>query len=245
MADPRSPSRPRGKMEGRRLGVGHAAVALGAARLIPRLNVGWLVFAATLADFLLGVFAALRLEQAHVPADFATRHYLTFTFPYSHGLVPLLIWGTILGWLVSRLEGPDRSRAFVVVGALVVSHYLLDGLVHVAGLPILGESSPKLGLGLWENLPLELAMETAMTAACVVLYLQFIGSRAPAIARYGVTVLMVLLTAATWSPLATSVPPTEAQLIPSWIGMPVLFSALVYAFDRKRVQQLCRRDGFG
>jgi hypothetical protein len=219
------------------LGVGHAAVALGAARLIPRLNVGWLVFAATLADFLLGVFAALRLEQAHVPADFASRHYLTFTFPYSHGLVPLLIWGAVLGWLVSRLEGPDRSRASLVVGALVVSHYFLDGLVHVAGLPILGEGSPKLGLGLWQNLPLELAMETALTAVCVVLYLQFIGPRAPALARYGVPVLMLLLTAATWSPLATTVAPTQAQLIPGWIGMPVLFSALVYACDRRRVAE--------
>ena len=63
------------------MGIGHAAVALGASRAEPRINVGLLIFAAFLADFLLGIFAVFGLEQAHVPADFASRHYLTFTFP--------------------------------------------------------------------------------------------------------------------------------------------------------------------
>jgi hypothetical protein len=219
------------------LGVGHAAVALGAARLAPRVNLAWLVFAAFLADFLLGVFAALGLEHAHVPPDYASRHYLTFTFPWSHGLVPLLVWGALLGWLVSRLQGPDRSRVFLVVGALVVSHFALDGLVHVTGLPLLGESSPKIGLGLWKDMPLELAIETLLTLACVVLYLRFIGSRAPAAARFGIPVLMLLLTVATWSPLWATVPPSPSQLIPGWIGMPVLFSLLVFALDRGRVRE--------
>lgn len=218
------------------MGVGHAAVALGVATVAPRVNAGWLVFAAFLADFLLGVFAALGLEHFQVPSDYASRHYLLFTFPYSHGLLPLLVWGALLGWLLSRLRDSDRSRVFLVVAALVVSHFILDGLVHVAGLPILGESSPRLGLGLWKNMPVELTLETLLTLACMVLYLRFIGSSAPATARYGIPALMLLLTAATWSPLAATVPPTPSQLIPGWIGMPVLFSALVYALDRRRVR---------
>jgi hypothetical protein len=145
------------------LGVGHAAVALGVASVAPRVNAGWLVFAAFLADLLLGVFAALGLESFQAPPDYASRHYLLFTFPYSHGLLPLLVWGALLGWLVSRLRETDRSRVFFVVAALVVSHFLLDGLVHVAGLPILGESSPKLGLGLWRSMPIELTLETLLT----------------------------------------------------------------------------------
>ena len=77
------------------MGVGHAALALGVSRSAPRVNVGWLIFAAFLADFLLGVFAAFGLEGARVPEDYAAKHYLLFTFPYSHGLVPLLVWGAI------------------------------------------------------------------------------------------------------------------------------------------------------
>jgi len=210
------------------MGVGHAAVALGASRWAPRVNAGWLVFAALLADFLLGIFAALGLEQAHVPADYATGHYLTFTFPWSHGLLPLLVWGSLLGLVVSRFGG-DRLRVFVIVGALVVSHYLLDGLVHIAGLPLLGDSSPKLGLGLWKNMPLELMLETALAIAGVWIYLQTRGS-----ARWGVMALMVLLTVGTWTQLLATTPPSTAQLVPVWIGLPLVFSAFIFAFDRRR-----------
>src|SRR5271167_4023045 len=104
------------------MGVGHAAAALGAAKVAPCVNVGWLVFAALLADFLLGIFAMMGLEHAHVPPDYALRHYLTFTFPYSHGLVPLLLWlwGVIFGLVVSRTQRVDRRRVFLVVAAVVL-----------------------------------------------------------------------------------------------------------------------------
>jgi hypothetical protein len=49
------------------MGVGHVAWALGASKAAPRINVGWLVLAALLSDFLLGVFAAVGLEHATVP----------------------------------------------------------------------------------------------------------------------------------------------------------------------------------
>lgn len=217
------------------MGVGHAAVALGAAKAAPRLNVGWLVFAALLADFLLGIFAAMGLEHATVPPDYARRHYLLFTFPYSHGLLPLLLWGAMAGALVSLLQTSNRTRIFLVVAAVVLSHFLLDGLVHVAGLPLAGENSPKLGLGLWKRLPLELTLESLMALAAVVVYLRMAGAAAPAISRWGVSSFMVLLTALTWIQLFSTRPPQPAQLIPNWIAAPLVFAALVYVLDRKRV----------
>src|SRR5260370_42518339 len=132
------------------MGVGHAVVAWGAAKVVPRLNVGWLIFAAFLADFLLGIFAGMGLEHAIVPPDYPSRHYLIFTFPYSHGLLPLILWGAVFGFLISRLQSLDRTRIFFVVAAVVLSHFVLDALVHVAGLALAGENSPKIGLGLWK-----------------------------------------------------------------------------------------------
>ena len=101
------------------MGIGHAAVALGASRAEPRINVGLLVFAAFLADFLLGIFAAFGLERAHVPADFSTRHYLRFTFPYSHGMAPLLVWGILLGALLCW--GPQIVFAIFFVAGIRTS----------------------------------------------------------------------------------------------------------------------------
>ncbi|HZQ96206.1 MAG TPA: hypothetical protein VFA67_14425 [Candidatus Sulfotelmatobacter sp.] len=74
------------------MGVGHVAIALGASRAAPRVNAGWLVFAALLSDFLLGIFAWAGLEHAAVPDNYASSHYLLFSFPYSHGLAALLLW---------------------------------------------------------------------------------------------------------------------------------------------------------
>ena len=91
-----------------------------------------------------------------VPDGYANKRCLLFSFPYSHGLVALTLWAAILGFLVSRAFGIDGRRTWLVVGLAVLSHFLLDGAVHVAGLPLIGESSPKFGLGLWKTMPLEL-----------------------------------------------------------------------------------------
>jgi hypothetical protein len=219
------------------MGVGHAAVALGASRIIPRVNVGWLVFAALFADFLLGIFALLGLESAQAPSDYASRHYLTFTFPYSHGLLALLLWAALAGLLLSRMRKEDHARVFLVIAALVLSHFVLDAIVHVAGLPLAGENSPKIGLGLWKHIPLELALETLMAIAGIAIYWKITGAARFAVGRWGIAIFMVVLTLLTWTQLFAVTPPTTSQLVPTWIVAPLVFAAIPYAFDRKRVAQ--------
>jgi hypothetical protein len=214
------------------MGIGHAAVALGASRAEPRINVGLLIFAAFLADFLLGIFAVFGLEQAHVPADFASRHYLTFTFPYSHGMVSLLLWGVLLGALFCWLDRRDRTRAFLVVAALVFSHFILDALVHVPELPLLGEKSQKLGLALWNHLPLELTLESLMAVVGLAVYWKLGGGSK--VSRWGIAIFTLLLTALTWTQLFITRAPAPSQLIPNWIIAPLVFAAIPYALDQKR-----------
>lgn len=218
------------------MGVGHIAVALGASRAAPRVNVGWFVFAALLSDFLLGIFAWMGLEHSTAPEDYASRHYLLFTFPYSHGLVPLLLWAAIFGLLVAAVYRFDRSRIGLVVAALVLSHFVLDGMVHVAGLPLAGENSPKFGLGLWNHMTLELLLETAMAIAGIAIYWRIAGTGKSVLSRYGMAIFMLLVTAMTWTQLLLTVPPPQQQLTTSWIIVPLLFAAIAYALDRRRVR---------
>lgn len=152
------------------MGIGHLAVALGASRVAPKVNVGWMVFAALFADFLLGIFASLGLEHATVPDGYASKHYLLFRFPCSHGLFALTLWAAVCGFLVSRAFGMDGTRICLVVGLAMLSHFVLDGAVHLAGLPLFGENSPKFGLGLWKTMPLELGIETLMAVVGIILY---------------------------------------------------------------------------
>ena len=216
------------------MGVGHVAIALGASRATPRVNVGWLVLAALLSDFLLGIFAALGLEHSTAPPDYAQRHYLLFTFPYSHGLLPLLLWAAIFGALVGGLYRFDFKHTWLVLALLVLSHFLLDGIVHVAGLPIAGENSPKLGLGLWNHMPLELLIETIMAFVGIALYWRVAGGVLSKLSRYGIGIFVLLVTAMTWTQLTLTVPPAPRQLTVSWIVVPLVFAAIAYGLDWRR-----------
>jgi hypothetical protein len=220
------------------MGIGHVALALGASKAEPRLNVGWLIFAAVLSDFLLGIFAAFGLEQATVPADFTSRHYLLFTFPYSHGLLALVVWSTILGFLASRTVGLRGQRVWILVALVALSHFVLDGVVHVAGLPLIGENSPKLGLGLWNHMPLELSIETLMAVIGLVIYWRITGADRSGLSRYGIAIFVIIMTALTWTQLLPNPAPTARELTITWIVAPIVLSAIAYALDRRRVGQV-------
>src|SRR5215472_14833085 len=218
------------------MGIGHVALALGASKAEPRLNVGWLVFAALLS-ISFSVYSLLSAwSRATVPADFTSRHYLLFTFPYSHGLLALIIWSSIFGFLVSRLLGFRGRRVWILVALVALSHFLLDGLVHVAGLPLMGENSPKFGLGLWNHLRLELSLETLMAIGGVVIYWQLTGAASSAVSRYGIAIFVILLTALIWTQQLPNPAPTSHELTITWIVAPMVLSAIAYALDRKRVR---------
>ena len=178
------------------------------------------------------------LEHATVPEAYATRHYLLFSFPYSHGLLPLLLWAAAFGFLISRAYGIDSQRVWFVLALVVLSHYLLDGIVHVAGLPVAGENSPKLGLGLWKHMRLELTIESLMAAVGIAVYWRLAGSSGSAMGRYGMAVFVALVTAMTWTQLGATVPPPARQLTVAWIVVPVLFAMIAYFLDCKRARRV-------
>jgi hypothetical protein len=141
---------------------GHIGAALGIGRAERRVNIGVLIFAALLIDFALWLFVLLGWESVVIPADYASTRQPVFDFPYSHSLLAVLAWSAAAGaavylWYPRLKEAKLRAAAFVALA--VFSHWILDDLVHVAGLPLAGTGSPKIGLGLWRNMPIGLAVE--------------------------------------------------------------------------------------
>ena len=76
--------------------VGHLGVGLTLKKIEPKINLGILFFASLFIDFLLGLFVLAGLEQVIVPNAYSQLHYLNFSFPYSHGLLAVVIWSLIL-----------------------------------------------------------------------------------------------------------------------------------------------------
>lgn len=209
--------------------VGHLGAGLVAKRMAPRLNLGALFLAAMLLDALLWSFVLLGLEQVHVPANFGEVHYLSFSFPYSHGLIASLSWSAA-GFGVARACGWN-ARAGLVIAATVFSHFLLDALVHVVGLPVLGPGSYRLGLGLWRHTGLELAVECAIGGLGWWIYLES-PRAASGVARWGlgaVVALCALLTVV--GGLATKPPPRAGVMAATSLAAIGILSALAFWLD--------------
>jgi hypothetical protein len=58
----------------------------------------------------------------------------------------------------------------LLVGGVVVSHWVLDFVTHAPDMPLWPGSSPRLGLGLWRSVPATLLVEGALFVAGIALY---------------------------------------------------------------------------
>ena len=179
---------------------GHLAAGLILKKMERRLNLGWLFFASLFHDVLFGTFVLLGWEQVHIPANFAQTHYMTFTFPYSHGLTASIVWSA-LGFGIAYAVLPhwaskERKRAGLAIAFAVFSHFVLDWMVHIPELPLFGNDSPKIGLGLWNNLPLALTLEAALVVISFVFYIFMLKPKTN-LARYGLATFMLMITVLT------------------------------------------------
>jgi hypothetical protein len=177
---------------------GHVGAALAIGRAERRVNVGWFIAAALLLDGLLWLLVVLGWESVVIPTDFAATHQPEFTFPYSHGLAASLAWSAVaaaMALLAFRSLHAARWRAATLVAAAVFSHWLLDALVHRPELPLVGMQSAKLGLGLWQSMPIALTVEATLVIAGLWLYLAGSGlARRRAVALCALTLLVLIFT---------------------------------------------------
>ena len=189
--------------------IGHwaPALAVAAKRRSPRL--GTLFIAAQVIDWAFFLFVLLGVEQMRLTPGISAMSPLDLYFmPYTHSLVGALVWGggtTVVIWALTR----DRTAA-LLTGAVVVSHWLLDLLVHVPDLTIAG-SPPKLGLGLWNYPMIEMPLELGIIFGALWFY---VHARQPARGRVWVLAgLLLALQLFNWfGPVEPTVTPGTSYL---------------------------------
>ena len=209
--------------------IGHFALGLAAKRAAPGVSLGALFLAAQFADTLWPLLVMAGLEQFRIdPGNTAFTPLDFVSYPYSHSLVMLVVWGALLGW-ISR--GTDR-RAFGVIAALAVSHWFLDFVTHRPDMPLY-PGGAKFGLGLWNSIALTMLVEVPMFAAGVWIYLRATRAR-DAIGRWGFAALAVVLLLIYFANPASPPPPSVSAVYILAIAGAVLFTAWAWWVDRHR-----------
>jgi hypothetical protein len=170
--------------------IGHIALALAAKRATPRVSLAMLLIAAQWADVLWPVLLAFGIEQVRIePGNTAFTPLNFVSYPYSHSLAALVVWGVVIGAAYRGIAGGRRT--FWVLAALVVSHWVLDYVTHRPDMPLYPGGS-KYGLGLWNSVPATMAIEGAMYGAGLLIYLRSTRPR-DGIGRWAFLALAALL----------------------------------------------------
>jgi hypothetical protein len=163
--------------------LGHYGIALALKRAEPKLSLGTLFLAVQLADLLWGAFLLAGWESVRIDPGYTAVVPLQFVeYPISHSLLGMIAWGVIGAAIYYSWPTRDTSRhwqAAAMVGLAIVSHFLLDVVVHAPDLPVAGQYSPRLGLGLWNHPGATLALELATLLAGLAVYAAFRSHRHP------------------------------------------------------------------
>ena len=194
--------------------IGHFGVGFAAKSVAPRVSLGALFLAALFLDLLCATLMLLGVERVRiVPGATAVTPLVFEYYPVSHSLAAALAWALLLGggYLLIRRE---RVGA-LVLGALVVSHWVLDAMVHQPDLPLIPGGTTMIGLNAWSSLPITLAIEIPLFALGVWLYSRA-TLPADAIGRWGFVALVVFLLAVYAGSLSGGPPPGGGAI--AWVG---------------------------
>lgn len=109
--------------------LGHFGLAFAAKKLAPRASLGTLFFASLFVDLLWPTLLLLGVENVRIESNSKFAVPLIFEdYPVSHSLVAVVGWAVLIG--AAHLAFRRDRRTALVVGALVLSHWLLDLVVH-------------------------------------------------------------------------------------------------------------------
>jgi hypothetical protein len=216
--------------------LGHYGIAFALKRAEPKLSLGTLFIAVQFPDLLWGIFVLLGWERARIVPEYTAVTPLEFLdYPISHSLVGVIIWGVVAAALYYSWPTRDTSRhwqAAAVVGLAVFSHYPLDVLTHVTDLPLMGNDSTKLGLGLWNNPVATLVVEAVVFGAGLALYVARGSHRHPV--RAGRLMVVVLFLVGIYlASIYGPVPPNMTTVAVSDIVLILAMGALAGWADRR------------
>lgn len=205
--------------------IGHWAPALVAAAHPKAPGLGTLFIGAQLVDWAFFAFVLADIEHLRLAPGISVMNPMDlYHMPYTHSLAGTLAFAAgfaALIWLATR----NRTGA-MIGGAVVVSHWFTDLLVHIPDLTLWG-SAPKLGLGLWNHPAIAMPLELGLIALAFYL---LVRERPPGqrgrVALIFLAAVMLLVQAINWfGPPPTKPDLTAAMIVFGTYGIITLIAA--------------------
>jgi hypothetical protein len=211
--------------------LGHVALGMAAKRPVPRVSLAVLILAAQFADVVWPLLVAVGVEQVAIEPGNTRITPLNFiSYPYSHSLMTLVLWGIVVGYVFGWSRG---RRAVPILAALVISHWVLDVIAHRPDMPILASDRTKIGLGLWNSIPGTMLVEFGMYSIGLWIYLR---STKPldGVGRYSFAALAAFLPVVYLANVFGPPPPTVNALWIAAFGGAMVLTVWAWWADRHR-----------
>ncbi len=151
--------------------LGHFGIGFGAKAAAPRASLGSMFLASQFIDLLWLTLLLLGVERVNIVPGITKVTPLEFAYyPISHSLLAVLGWALLVVVVYQFLRRYPRGT--LVLGLAVVSHWMLDAIVHRPDLPLYPGSQYLVGFGLWSSLWGTLVVELLIFGIGVGLYLR-------------------------------------------------------------------------
>ncbi len=211
--------------------IGHLALGFAAKRVTPRVSLAMLLVASQWADTLWPVLLGLGIEEVRIdPGNTAFTPLDFVSYPYSHSLAMLCVWGLMIGVGYRGIAGGRRT--VWVLGALVVSHWVLDWITHRPDMPLY-PGGTRYGLGLWNSVPATICVETAMYGAGLWIYARATRAR-DGVGHWGFLALAAFLMLAYVGNVLSPPPPTADAIAIAGVAAAVVLGAWAWWVDQHR-----------
>jgi hypothetical protein len=151
--------------------IGHFGAGLASKSVDRKISLGTLFLASQFIDLVWPVFLLLRLEKVKIDPGNTAFTPLDFVYyPFSHSFLAVFIWSCLFGAVYYAIK--KNLKGSLLLGMLVMSHWILDLLTHRPDLPLTIWSDFKVGLGLWNSIIFTILIEGGIFLAGSFLYLK-------------------------------------------------------------------------
>ena len=184
-------------------------------------------------DILWAPFILLGIEKVRIVEGFTpSSPFDLYHMPYTHSLLMAAVWSVLAGVLYAAVRRSAGVRGGLIIGLLVMSHWVADYIMHVPDLPLY-IGGPEVGLGLWNNRPLTIIVELGLFLGGFWLYLRASRARSSLGVILTLSTLFVMVAAQLYGNFGP-IPSSPQAAAMSGIVCYLLFAGLAAAMDSLR-----------